>query len=109
MVLSVDRHAFTPGLPEEGKVVILSVDLGKPARTTLEVLDQFGRPLATILHNRRRSVGEHHILGLYAAGWTEHQILESYPTLTPEALRAIFAFSAECMREEALYAIPAAN
>ena len=48
------------------------------------------------------------ILGLYAAGWTEQQILESYPTLTPEALRAIFAFSAECMREEALYTLPAA-
>jgi uncharacterized protein (DUF433 family) len=46
------------------------------------------------------------ILGLYAAGWTQRQILESYPTLTPEALRAVFAFSAECMREEALYAFP---
>ena len=49
------------------------------------------------------------ILGLYAAGWTEQQILESYPTLTPEALRAIFAFSAECMREEVLYVLPAAG
>jgi uncharacterized protein (DUF433 family) len=46
------------------------------------------------------------ILGLYAAGWTDQQVLESYPTLTPQALQAIFAFSAECMREEALYAIP---
>jgi uncharacterized protein (DUF433 family) len=46
------------------------------------------------------------ILSLYAAGWTQQQILESYPTLTPEALRAVFAFSAECMREEALYAVP---
>lgn len=46
------------------------------------------------------------ILELFASGWTEDQILENYPTLTPEALRAIFAFSAECMREEALYDIP---
>ncbi|HSN76161.1 MAG TPA: DUF433 domain-containing protein [Anaerolineae bacterium] len=46
------------------------------------------------------------ILGLYAAGWTERQILESYPTLTKDALRAVFAFSAECMREEALYLVP---
>ena len=46
------------------------------------------------------------ILGLFAAGWTEQQVLENYPTLTPEALRAVFAFAAECMREEALYAIP---
>lgn len=47
------------------------------------------------------------ILRLFAAGWTEKQILENYPTLTPEALRAVFAFAAECMREEALYTIPA--
>ena len=46
------------------------------------------------------------ILGLFAAGWTEQQVLENYPTLTPDALRAVFAFAAECMREEALYAIP---
>ncbi len=47
------------------------------------------------------------ILGLFASGWTEQQVLENYPTLTQEALRAVFAFAAECMREEALYAIPA--
>ena len=47
------------------------------------------------------------ILGLFAAGWTEQQVLENYPTLTREALRAVFAFAAECMREECLYAIPA--
>ena len=35
------------------------------------------------------------ILGLYAAGWTEQQVLESYPTLTPEALRAVFSFSVD--------------
>jgi uncharacterized protein (DUF433 family) len=39
-------------------------------------------------------------LGLFAAGWTEQQVVENYPTLTPEALRAVFAFTAECMREE---------
>jgi uncharacterized protein (DUF433 family) len=47
------------------------------------------------------------ILRLFAVGWTEKQILENYPTLTLEALRAVFAFAAECMREEALYTIPA--
>ena len=40
------------------------------------------------------------ILGLFAEGWTEQQILENYPTLTHESLRAVFAFSAECMRDE---------
>lgn len=47
------------------------------------------------------------ILSLFAAGWTEKQVLENYPTLTPEALQAVFAFAAECMREEALYTVPA--
>ena len=46
------------------------------------------------------------ILGLFASGWTEQQVLENYPTLTQEALRAVFAFAAECMREEALYTVP---
>jgi uncharacterized protein (DUF433 family) len=32
------------------------------------------------------------ILRLFAAGWTEQQVLESYPSLTPDALRAIFAY-----------------
>lgn len=46
------------------------------------------------------------ILRLFAAGWTEQQVLESYPSLTSESLRAVFAFAAECLSEEAWYAIP---
>ena len=47
------------------------------------------------------------ILGLFAEGWTEKQVIENYPTLTEESLRAVFAFATDCMREEALYPIPA--
>jgi uncharacterized protein (DUF433 family) len=43
------------------------------------------------------------ILGLYAEGWTEDQILENYPNLTKESLLAAFAYTHECMREEFLY------
>jgi len=46
------------------------------------------------------------LLSLFAVGWTQEQVLESYPTLTPIALQAIFAFAAECMREEFVYFIP---
>jgi flagellar hook assembly protein FlgD len=60
LVLSVDRRAFTPGVPGEGKVLVLSLDLSKGARVTLEVLDQYGRPLATVLRGRRRNAGEQH-------------------------------------------------
>ena len=46
------------------------------------------------------------ILGLFAEGWTEQQIIENYPTLSKESLRAVFAFATECMREEFLYLLP---
>jgi uncharacterized protein (DUF433 family) len=43
------------------------------------------------------------VLGLFAEGWTEQQILENYPQLSHVALQALFAFAAECMRDEAIY------
>lgn len=43
------------------------------------------------------------LLELFASGWTTAQVLESYPQLTPEALRAVFA--AEAMHEESFYAV----
>ncbi|MGO9482319.1 MAG: DUF433 domain-containing protein [Candidatus Kryptoniota bacterium] len=46
------------------------------------------------------------ILGLFAEGWSEGQVLENYPTLSSESLRAVFNFATECMREESVYAIP---
>ena len=45
------------------------------------------------------------ILGLFAVGWTEQQILESYPTLSKESIRAIFVFAVECMQDEFLYTL----
>lgn len=43
------------------------------------------------------------ILGLFANGWTVEQILDNYPTLTPQAVQAMFVFIAECMQDESLY------
>jgi uncharacterized protein (DUF433 family) len=45
------------------------------------------------------------LLGLLAAGWTQEQILENYPSLTLEGLRAVFAFTAEAIQEESLYSV----
>lgn len=47
------------------------------------------------------------ILGLFTEGWTEKQVIENYPVLTAETIRAIFAFATDCMREEALFPISA--
>ncbi len=46
------------------------------------------------------------ILNLLAAGWTEDKILDEYPTLTREALRAALAFAAHHLSEERTYLIP---
>ena len=56
------------------------------------------------VHGTRLSV--EFILGLLSEGWTQAEILEEYPRLTPEALQAVFAFAAEVLGEEALYAVP---
>ena len=40
------------------------------------------------------------VLDLFVTEWSEQQILENYPTLSSEDLPAIFAFAAECMKEE---------
>ena len=46
------------------------------------------------------------VLGLFANGWSKEQVLENYQGITLDALQAVFAFAAECMREEAFYPIP---
>ena len=43
------------------------------------------------------------LLRLFAAGWTEEQVLESYPTLDRGAVQAVFAFAAEHMRDESVF------
>ena len=40
------------------------------------------------------------LLDLLANGWSEKQVLESYPGLTRDSLRAVFAFAAESTRDE---------
>ena len=42
------------------------------------------------------------LLGLFANGWSEDQVIENYPTLDAEAIRAVYAFAAEHVREESV-------
>lgn len=42
------------------------------------------------------------VLGLYKSGWNEQQILESYPHLTKESLKAVFEYIQECIADEFL-------
>ncbi len=47
------------------------------------------------------------VLELFAAGWSAQDVLDAYPSLTPEALQAVFAYSAEITRDEGLFALKA--
>ena len=40
------------------------------------------------------------ILELFSLGWTEKQILVSYPSITAESLRAVFAYLKDCIQQE---------
>ncbi|MBI3957497.1 MAG: DUF433 domain-containing protein [Chloroflexi bacterium] len=45
------------------------------------------------------------LLRLFAAGWTESQVLENYPGLSRQSLRAVFAFAAETAREDEFFVL----
>jgi len=40
-----------------------------------------------------------HLIGLFAQGWSEQQILENYPKLTDKDLIAVFAYVRECVQD----------
>ncbi|MCG7754216.1 DUF433 domain-containing protein [Flavihumibacter cheonanensis] len=47
------------------------------------------------------------ILELFGSGWTENQILEAYPNLTTDSLRAVFAYLKDCLQQELYFPISA--
>jgi uncharacterized protein (DUF433 family) len=47
------------------------------------------------------------IIELFQSGWTEKQILESYSTLTPDSIRAVFAYLKDCLQQELYFPISA--
>lgn len=57
-----------------------------------------GKP---IIKDTRISV--EHIVGLLAQGWTESQILENYPRLTIDSLKAVFAYLQQCLLDGLLF------
>ena len=48
------------------------------------------------------------VLEWLAAGWSEAELFENYPRLTPEALKAVFAFSREVVAEQLYDMVPRA-
>ena len=62
---------------------------------------RFGKPT---VRGTRITVGD--VLGYLAGGMSEAEMLEQFPSLTSEAIRACLAFAAE--RERRLLSVPAA-
>jgi uncharacterized protein (DUF433 family) len=48
------------------------------------------------------------IVDLLAAGWNHEQILESYPHISEEDIRACLAYAGELLREEHVYPLTTA-
>ena len=44
-----------------------------------------------------------HIVSLLAQGWSEQQILDNYPRLNVESLKAVFSYIHECMQDGLLF------
>ncbi len=59
LVVSAESGSFQPGLPDEGRFLRLFIDLSRPARTTVTVKDKRGNVVATLLHRRHRTAGQH--------------------------------------------------
>lgn len=45
------------------------------------------------------------VLSLFAQGWNEAQILENYPQIDMEDLKAVFAFAQACLEDEEYVAL----
>jgi uncharacterized protein (DUF433 family) len=45
------------------------------------------------------------IMELFANGWNQSLILESYPTLSETSLRAVFLYLNDCLKEELFFPV----
>ena len=47
------------------------------------------------------------VLELFSIGWTEKQILDSYPLISENSLRAVFSYLMDCIQQEFYFPISA--
>jgi uncharacterized protein (DUF433 family) len=69
-------------------------------RITIDPRILVGKP---VIKGTRMSV--ECIIGLLASGWTEKQVLENYPGLTAEDIRAALAYAHELLQAERVYPV----
>ena len=47
------------------------------------------------------------ILELFSSGWAEKQIVDSYPSVSVDAIRAVFTYLKDCIQQELYFQISA--
>jgi len=62
-----------------------------------------GKP---VIRDTRISVG--FVVDLLAAGWSHEQVLEAYPHVSEEDIRACLAYAGELLRDEQVYPLATA-
>lgn len=45
------------------------------------------------------------LLELLSSGWSEQQLLESYPQLKTDHIKAVFAYLRDCMKNERFFSL----
>lgn len=45
------------------------------------------------------------LLGLFAEGWSQDEVLSNYTQLNPQSLRAVFAYAAETLHDETYFPV----
>jgi uncharacterized protein (DUF433 family) len=68
------------------------------ARITVDPAVLVGKP---VIKGTRIAV--EWIVELLARGWSEQQILENYPGITPENIRACLAYAASMLQDQRIY------
>lgn len=71
------------------------------SRVTIDSEVLAGKP---VIKGTRISVA--FILGLLANGWTEQEIIENYPQLVKEDMRAALGYATDVLKEELVYTFP---
>jgi uncharacterized protein (DUF433 family) len=67
-------------------------------RITVDSRVLAGKPLV-----RGTRIAVELVVELLAAGWTQEQVLDNYPTLTAEDVRACLAYASDLLHSEKVY------
>ena len=86
-----------------GFIMVSEASMEWHSRIAIDPKVLVGKP---VIRGTRISV--EFVVDLLAAGWTHEQLLESYPHIAEQDIRACLAYAAELLREEQIYPLATA-